>query len=106
MAIDQLGLSEIQKMNKFNEDLEKMNNMREIEQNIVSESKIKDGYQCGWCRRILQQPAGLLRHRSYCSWNPALRPANDDKRKLPQIFYPEPNFTPFFKEFLQNCMTC
>lgn len=75
MAIDQLG-----QYDNINVDIEKMNSLREIEHGIVASAKIKDGYQCCWCRRILQQPAGLLRHRSYCSWNPALRPTTEEKR--------------------------
>lgn len=58
-----------------------MNAIRETDIVTVTSSKIKDGYQCGWCRRILQQPAGLLRHRTYCSWNPALRQTTEKRVK-------------------------
>ena len=30
-------------------------------------------YQCDWCRRLLQNPSGLIRHRTYCVWNPELK---------------------------------
>merc|ERR1712149_83686 len=35
-------------------------------------------YQCDWCRRLLQNPSGLIRHKSYCVWNPALRTEQND----------------------------
>ena len=76
MAIDHLE----HPYDNINVDIEKMNSLRELEHEVVSAAKIKDGYQCCWCRRILQQPAGLLRHRTYCSWNPALRPSMEEKR--------------------------
>lgn len=56
-----------------NAEIEKVAQKRELEQGIVSAAKISDGYQCTWCHRILQQPSGLLRHRSFCAWNPANR---------------------------------
>ena len=30
-------------------------------------------YQCDWCRRLLQNPSGLIRHKTYCVWNPELK---------------------------------
>jgi len=45
---------------------------------IVAAAKTEDGYQCRWCRRNLQQPSGLMRHRAYCSWNPSLRDWDKD----------------------------
>lgn len=33
----------------------------------------QEGHQCTWCRRVLSNSTGLLRHKNYCTWNPALR---------------------------------
>ena len=71
MAIDHLQAASPFENVRLN--LEKLSNMREIEHGIVNAAKTKEGYECAWCRRTLQQPAGLLRHRDYCPWNPAIR---------------------------------
>ena len=33
----------------------------------------QEGHQCTWCRRVLSNSTGLIRHKNYCTWNPALR---------------------------------
>ena len=48
-----------------------------------NESEGHEGHQCTWCRRVLSNSTGLIRHRNYCTWNPALRSeVQNDVKKI------------------------
>ena len=40
---------------------------------IKTDCKDHEIHQCTWCRRVLSNSTGLVRHKNYCTWNPALR---------------------------------
>jgi len=53
--------------------------MQKVEKRRKETPRLKSckQYQCDWCRRLLQNPSGLIRHKSYCVWNPILRTKTD-----------------------------
>ena len=44
--------------------------------------KTVKNYQCDWCRRLLQNPSGLIRHKSYCVWNPDFKAIKATREKV------------------------
>ena len=63
--------------------------MQKVEKRRKETPRLKSckQYQCDWCRRLLQNPSGLIRHKSYCVWNPILR-TKTGKSTSSSWFYP------------------
>ena len=58
--------------------------MQKVEKRRKETPRLKSckQYQCDWCRRLLQNPSGLIRHKSYCVWNPILRTKTGKRQVL------------------------
>merc|ERR1711990_139073 len=58
----------------------------------------QEGHQCTWCRRVLSNSTGLLRHKNYRTWNPALRSQVHKVKKIKE----EPDHEPMTTENIQS----
>ena len=43
------------------------------ERGIVRQDQLGRGFQCNWCKRILQNENGLTRHKHFCGFSPAMK---------------------------------
>jgi hypothetical protein len=80
---DQVMLKDAGCIKTFSADeINEIEKLKHLEDDFIKKSKVHNGYQCGWCRRVLQNGPGLIRHRTYCTWNPVLKQTDPDDSEI------------------------
>ena len=46
---------------------------RARDRGLVHQGQLGRGFQCNWCKRILQNENGLTRHKHFCGYSPAMK---------------------------------